>query len=103
MSPPKLTGDTPVVYVFHPVDVRLAETFGNEFNSTVANDLQSRLCERLHLNEPLVRCKRLDRRSATVAGAYVVVVGNRLNKVAFRLKISNECLTAGISDRKSVV
>ena len=46
MTPPKLTGDTPIVYVFHPVNVGLAEALRYELYASVAYDVKSRTCKR---------------------------------------------------------
>ena len=97
MTPPKLTGDTPVVDVFHPVDVDLAEAFGYELHRSVANHLKGRLGERLHFDEPLIGGQRLYRRAATVARANVVLVGNGLDEIAFGFQVRNQGFAAGIA------
>ena len=39
VTPPKLTGDAPVLRILHPVEVVFVESFGNELYSAVANAL----------------------------------------------------------------
>ena len=97
VTPPELTGDTPVEDVIHPVKVILRESFGNEADRAALYSLDSRLCKWLHFYEPLIRGKRFDSGAAAVAGADVVIVRNGLYEEAICLKIGNECLTAGVS------
>ena len=97
VSPPKLTRDAPVVAILHPVDVDFGEAVGGKFHVTGAHRLQCRLRERLHLDEPLVGCHRLDRVVATVAGADVVRMRLDRKKVALRLQIGDQRLAAGVA------
>ena len=54
VSPPELTGDAPVVDVLHPVEVYLAESFGDEADLSFLHDLYGGAGEGLHFHEPLL-------------------------------------------------
>ena len=93
MSPPKLTGNTPVVNIFHPVGVSLCESFGNKLNFAVVYYAESFLGERLHLNEPLVACKRLNSSTATVTSTNIVSIILNLDECAAFFKVFYNLLT----------
>ena len=103
VTPPKLTGNTPVVYVFHPVDIDLGEAFGFEFNLAVENNLECRLCKRFHFNEPLVGCDGFNGGVATVAGANVVRVRNGLNEIAFCFEVGNKRLASLVTVHAAIL
>ena len=54
MSPPKLTRNTPVLDILHPVIINLIKSFGDKLYLAVANCFNSRLCEGFHFNKPLL-------------------------------------------------
>ena len=72
VAPPQLPRDVPVADVLHPVLVRRAPALGDEANRPGAVRLERRLCERLHLHEPLIGQPRLHHRVAAVAVAHRV-------------------------------
>ena len=76
MAPPQLAADAPVTAAPHPVDIVLGEALGHELDLALLDALNGRLCQRLHLDEPLFGDHRLNDRVAAVAGAHVV--GQRL-------------------------
>ena len=76
VAPPQLAADAPVAAALHPVDVVLGEALGHELDLALLDALNGRLCQRLHLDEPLFGDHRLNDRVAAVAGAHVV--GQRL-------------------------
>ena len=92
MSPPKLTGNAPVVHVLHPVDIDLREPLGRKLHPTVLHNLQRGFCERRHLHKPLIRCNRLNGGVAAVAGSHVVRVRLYANQIAVRFQIGNQRL-----------
>ena len=94
VTPPQLTGDTPVVYVFHPAQVGLGETVGHELGLALGNNVHRRLCERRHLDEPLCRGHRLNGRAAAVAGADIVLVVFDLDEIAALFEILDNRLAA---------
>ena len=99
MSPPELTGNTPVVEVFHPVDVDFAETVRLVADSAVLYSVYCRLYHRAHFNEPLVGGKRLNRVSATVALTYVVAVRLNFNEVALCFEVGNDLLSCFVVEQ----
>ena len=94
VTPPQLTGDTPIVYVFHPAQVGLGEAVGHELGLALVYYVHSGLGERRHLDEPLCRGHRLNGGAAAVAGAYVVLVVLNLDQPAAFLKVLYNRLAA---------
>ena len=103
VTPPKLTGDAPVLRIFHPVEVVFVESFGNEFYSAVANALYGGLCERLHLNEPLEGNHRLDCSSAAVARAYFMLEVFNLAEVSAGFEVFNDGFARFVSVHSGVL
>ena len=83
--------------IFHPVDVDLAESVGLIADPAVLDNVNCRLYHRAHLNEPLVRRKRLNRVSAAVALADVVAVRLDLDEESLCFKIGNDLLACLVS------
>ena len=94
VTPPQLTGDTPVVYIFHPAQVGLGEAVGHELGLALVYYVHRGLGERRHLDEPLRRGHRLNGGAAAVAGAYVVLVVLNLDQPAAFLKVLYNRLAA---------
>ena len=94
VTPPQLTGDTPVVYVLHPAQVGLGEAVGHKLGLALVYYVHSGLGERRHLDEPLCRGHRLNGGAAAVAGAYVVLVVLNLDQIAAFLKVLYNRLAA---------
>jgi len=97
MTPPQLTGDTPVFDVFHPVIVGLVHTLRDELDLSVADNVDCRFCQRLHLDEPLFGNHRFNGGSAAVAGSYIVGVVLHLQQIALLFQILHDgfsCLIA---------
>ena len=78
--------------ILHPVGVDLGEALRLKADAAVADDLERRLGERLHLDKPLIGGNRLDRRAAAVAGADIVRVWFDLEEVALGFEVGDECL-----------
>ena len=97
MTPPELSGDTPVSDVFHPVEVVLRESLRYESDRTVPYCFDSRLCELFHLNEPLERYTGLDRRAASVACTDVVGIILDLRKETALFKILYDSFSCFVS------
>ena len=53
MPPPKLTGNTPVFNVFHPVKVDLGKPCRCKLNALLPDNVDSRFRKRFHFNKPL--------------------------------------------------
>ena len=92
VAPPELAGDAPVVDILHPVIIGLAEALGHELDAPVAHGLDGGLGQRLHLDEPLRARHRLDRRTAAVARADIMIIRLGLDEVALLLEIGQNGL-----------
>ena len=92
VAPPELAGDAPVVDILHPVIIGLAEALGHELDAPVAHGLDGGLGQRLHLDEPLRARHRLDRRTAAVARADIMIIRFGLDEVALLLEIGQNGL-----------
>ena len=97
VTPPQLTGNAPVVNIFHPTQVGVCKTTGNKLDAAVMNNVHSGLCQRSHLNEPLCRGHRLDGGAAAIAGANVVLVVLGLDEVAALFQIAQNSLAAFVT------
>src|SRR5947207_13986304 len=67
VPPPQLSGNAPVMDVFHPVQINLLVIFRNDRDLAVFNDLRCPLRQRLDFDKPLRRKPRPDHRPAAVA------------------------------------
>ena len=94
MTPPELTGNTPVVNILKPMIIYLFKPFGNKLRFAVGNGLEGICGQRLHLDKPLLCRKRFDRRLAarTVTDGMTEIF-NMIEKVQF-LKILYNGLAA---------
>ena len=72
VSPPELTGNTPVTDAFQPVHICLSKTFRNEFQSTGFQRLNGRFCKLIHFYKPLRFDQRFYGRFTTVMSTYIV-------------------------------
>ena len=97
MTPPKLTGNTPVTNIFHPVQIGLGETVRHELCLAVTNYANCFLSQRLHFHKPLCRNDRLNIVMAAVASANIMGVILDLYQIALRLQISNDRLSGFIA------
>ena len=89
MSPPELTGNTPVLDVFHPVIINLVKAFRDKFGFTAFHRFNGGLCKRLHLHKPLFGNTGLYCGRAAVAFADVVVVILYLYQVAALFQVGD--------------
>ena len=96
MSPPQLTGDTPVTDFFQPVEISLFEPFRYELQITLLYRLDGRLGQFFHCHEPLVRQHRFDDRMAAVAFAHRNDLLFRLHQITGRIQIRHPGLPAFI-------
>ena len=74
VSPPELTGDTPVADIFQPVQVNLVKPLGHEGQFSLLDGLHGRLCQFLHGHKPLGLYHGLHGGLAAVMGSHVVHV-----------------------------
>ena len=93
VTPPQLTGNAPVLDVFQPVEINFVEPFRNELGLAALYGINCRLCQRFHLDKPLLGNSRLDGRTAAVAGANIVTVILDFYQCALSLQIFHDCLS----------
>ena len=74
VSPPELSGDTPVTDIVGPVIVHGFRTFGDELNRPVLDGLFCRLNQLVHLDEPLLFNHRFDGHVTTFVRADIMRV-----------------------------
>ena len=79
MAPPELAADAPVMDIFHPVIICLAEPFGDKPGFPSVDGINSCFGQRSHLDEPLFRRKRFN--DSLAAGAVADRVGQRFDVV----------------------
>ena len=93
MTPPELTGDDPVVDVFHPIDQIVLEPVRYEMNFLIRLLLgQDLFGQRLHLDKPLGGQARFDLNAGTFRVADTVDDGFDRQQVAFLLQVSHNRL-----------
>ena len=97
VAPPELTGDAPVLDVLHPVVVGLVHPLGDQLDFAVADNVDGRLCQRLHLDKPLLGDHRLDGGAAAVAGADIVGVLLDLDEIPLLLQVFDDGLSGLIA------
>ena len=97
MSPPQLTGNTPILDVFHPVEINLFKSFGVELNFALLYNVNCRTCKRLHLDEPLLGYNGFYCCVTTVARSDIVLVRFDLFHHAHFLELFNNCLTCFVT------
>ena len=90
VAPPELAGDAPVVNVFQPVEIGLAEAFRDELQRPVVERLNGGLRHLFHLHEPLGLDHGLHHRLAAVVGTDSVAMGNYLHQKAQLLQILDD-------------
>ena len=97
VSPPKLTGNTPVTDIFQPVKIGFAKACRNKFQLALIENVNSSFCHLVHTNEPLRLDHRLYRSAAAVMSSNAVGMGNYLHQKSLCLKICHHCLTRFIT------
>ena len=74
MSPPELTGNTPVTDILQPVIICLIKMRWYKLGISILYCLNGRLCQIIHLNKPLKRYSWLYCCMTTVAGSYIMLM-----------------------------
>ena len=85
VTPPQLTGDTPVLNIAHPGEVHVFVLLRHELNVAVFNRFYGRLRQHVGTHVPLVGQHRLDHHAATVAVRHGQIVRFDLFKQAERI------------------
>ena len=87
VTPPELSGNTPVPDIFQPVKVDLIKTFRNEFQLAGFQCLDCRFCHLFHLYEPLLFYHWLYCSLTAVMGTNCMSMGNHLNQKSQFLQV----------------
>ena len=93
MSPPDLSGNTPVTDVFKPVQINLIKTLRYKLKLTGLNRFNRRFCKLFHADEPLLFHHWLNRCMTSVMSSYIMRMRNNLHKISLLFKISNHCFS----------
>ena len=97
MSPPQLSGYTPVAHIVNPVVVNLIHSFRNKFNFASFNNLAGTSSHVAHLNKPLRLYKWLNCSSTSIMSTYHMSMRNCLYKKSLSFKVFKNCLSCLIS------
>ena len=97
MTPPQLTGDTPVLNITHPGEVHVFVLFRYELNTAIFHRFNRRFRQHIRTHIPLVGQHRFDRYTATVAVRLLQHVILDLVHQTFRFKRSNDRFTRRIT------
>ncbi len=92
MSPPQLPRQRPIPDIPHPVEIFLPPVFRHNLYLSALHRCDRRLCQRLHLAEPLRRSPRLDNRFAPFAQTDRMCVIAHLFQQSLRLQILHNFL-----------
>ena len=91
VSPPELSGNTPVTDVVGPVKVGLFHPLGNQLDITVLHCFHSRLDQFIHLHKPLLLDHRLNRCFAAVMGSHIMGIVLYFNEKPHLIQFLYDC------------
>ncbi|MNC16747.1 hypothetical protein D3C75_646080 [compost metagenome] len=95
VPPPQLAGNTPVAYIFDPVQIGFLKTVRHEVHAfAILLCSDGGFGQRLHLNEPLGGQIRLNHCAGTLAVSYLVHMVLNGDQNTLLLQISNDILAA---------
>ena len=97
VSPPDLSGNTPVADILQPVQINLIKTLRNKFQFSRLNRIDCRFCQLLHLHKPLLFYHWLYRGMAPVMGSYIMRVWLDLYQVSLFFQIFHHCLSCFVA------
>ena len=75
MSPPQLSGNTPVSDVVRPVMIKLIHTGGDQTDFSLVHRFDRRLDQFVHFHEPLLFDHGFNDTAAAVMMAHTVLIG----------------------------
>ena len=102
VSPPELTGDAPVADILHPAQICVLEVLRDKLKLAALYNFDSGFCERLHLNEPLLRAARLYNGMTALTGADIVDMSLCLYEKPLCFKIGYHSLSCLVSVHSGV-
>ena len=97
VSPPDLSGNTPVTDILQPVQVNLVKSFRNETEFTRFDCIDGRFCQFFHLYKPLLLNKRFYRCMTAVMGSYIMRMRYYLYQISLFLQVFYHCFSCLIS------
>ena len=97
MSPPQLSGNTPVADILQPVQISLIIILWHELQFACLDRLNRRLCQFFHGNEPLRLYHRLNRRLTSVMGTDIVDMIFNTNQQSHLVHLLNDDFTCLIA------
>ena len=103
MSPPELSGYTPVSDIVCPVKIGLVHSLRDELNLACLYSVTRRLNHFIHFYKPLLFDKRLNYAVTAVTGTYIVAVVFYLAKESKAVKLLNYLLSSLISVKTFVL
>ena len=103
MPPPELPADGPIAFFTKPIDIALGVTFGNDFEPAVGHSIDSRLCQFVHLDKPLVHQKRLDGRLRAVAVGQINFAVLDFHHQTGRFQISHDRVSGLLNNKAAIL
>ena len=97
VSPPELTGNTPVTDIFKPVQISLAKAWRNKFQFARFQRIHSCLCHLVHTYKPLRFDHRFYSCTTTVMCTDAVIMWNYFHKKTQCIQICNHGFTCLIT------
>ena len=97
VSPPNLSGNTPVTDILQPVQIYLVKTFRNKLKLPGLNRIDCRFRQLFHLHKPLLLNQRLHRSLATVMGSHIVYMVFNPNQITLLFQIRHNRLSCLIA------
>ena len=97
MPPPQLPTNAPVAFFTQPVEICLGVTLREEANSAIFNGVHRVLRKGVHLHEPLIAQKRLNRRLAAVAVLHRDDAVFDLFQMSQRIHLRNDSLASFVT------
>ena len=97
MPPPQLPTDTPVSFLTQPVEICLSVPLRKESDSAIFNGVNRVLSQGVHLHEPLIAQKRLNRRLAAVAVLHRDNAVFDLFQMSQRIHLRNDSLASFVT------
>ena len=97
VSPPELTGNTPVTDIFKPVQIGLAKAWRNKFQFARFQRIHSCLCHLVHAYKPLRFDHRFYGRTAAVMCTDAVIMRNDFHKKSQCIQVCNHGFTSFIT------
>ena len=97
MSPPDLTGNTPVLDILEPVQINLVKTLRYKPQLSCLQCIDRRFCKLIHLDKPLLFDQWLYCCTTPVMSSYSMHMWNNFYKVSLLIQICHDCFSCLIA------